>query len=107
MRPAPGYADTVADHSLSLQRGAPGGGVTGIPARNCFRQIARPKRRRGPHRRSSRVSRRSRSTCPAGRGSVLEVCPGVPRPRGPAARDRRRPTSSSGRRYTGMWTGGS
>lgn len=49
MRPAPGYADYRSPirglyHASAGSHG--GGGVTGIPARNCFREIQRDRRRR-------------------------------------------------------------
>lgn len=49
MRPAPGYADYRSPirglyHCSAGSAG--GGGVTGIPARNCFRQIQRDRKRR-------------------------------------------------------------
>ena len=50
MRPAPGYADYRSPirglyHCSAGSAG--GGGVTGIPARNCFQQIRRDRKRRG------------------------------------------------------------
>ena len=53
MRPAPGYADNRSPirglyHASAGSAG--GGGVSGIPARNCFRQIQHDRKRRRPAR---------------------------------------------------------
>jgi phytoene dehydrogenase-like protein len=57
MRPAPGYADYRTPirglyHASAGSHG--GGGVTGIPARNCFRQIRQDRKRKRPEATGSR-----------------------------------------------------
>ena len=92
MRPAPGYADYRTPirglYQCSSATHA-GGGVTGIPAYNCVREIKRDRKRskrsrRKVTRRDDRSStRRSRSTWPRGTAS-RRTTSGPSRPGAPA-----------------------